>query len=127
MKNTLYSIFAILFCLLAGKATYYFLGGLPASLYGMLYFALLLNANVFKSDKIRPTITRIIQNMGVCFVPAGVAAIDHLDMIKEQGLIIVTMILITTMLVIASVGLIAQSKLTIQKDAGKSVNEDNLS
>jgi holin-like protein len=43
--------------------------------------------------------------MGVCFVPAGVGIINHLDLIKQHGLAIVAITFSTTFILLTVVGL----------------------
>jgi holin-like protein len=109
--NFIYSCFAISLSLGLGYALNYLLAGLPPSLYGMIIFALLLHFNLVNSDKIKDSIKLIISNMGICFVPAGVGAMNHLPLLKAQGLEIFLMILVTTMLLMAVVGHLAQALL----------------
>lgn len=104
LKNTAYSIFAILACLMLGKLITYLLGGLPASLYGMIIFSLSLHFKLFDASKIAPTIAWIISNMGVCFVPAGVGIINHFELIEKHGLTIVFIIFTSTFLLLTTVG-----------------------
>ena len=101
----LYSIFAIGISLAIGKVLAATLGGLPASLHGMMIFTLLLHFQVFDANKIKPAIIWIIQHMGVCFVPAGVGIINHFELIKQHGLALVAIIFITSFLLLTFVGL----------------------
>ena len=43
--------------------------------------------------------------MGVCFVPAGVGIINHLDLIKQHGIAIVAITFVTTFVLLTVVGL----------------------
>ena len=63
MWNILYSILAILSCLLLGYGVYYLIGGIPASLYGMLILTIFLSFNIIKAERINETIQWIISNM----------------------------------------------------------------
>jgi len=105
MKNMLYSIAALALCLVLGKLIAAYFGGLPASLYGMIIFTLLLHFQILNASKIKKCIEWGLQNMGVCFVPAGVGIIDHFELIKSYGLSIVFIIFITTFILMTLVGL----------------------
>ncbi len=105
MKNVLYSIIAVALCLLIGKITTALIGGLPASLYGMIIFTLLLHFQFLNASRIKKSIEWALQNMSVCFVPAGVGIINHYELIKTHGLTIVFIIFITTFLLMTLVGL----------------------
>lgn len=112
IKNIGYSILAVGFCLIIGKVIFGYIGGLPASLYGMVTFTLLLHLRVFDANKIKASIEWAIQNMGVCFVPAGVGIINHFELIKQHGLSIVIIIFLTTFLLLTLVGLWYERVLT---------------
>jgi len=105
VKNVLYSALTITICLVLGKLIAATIGGLPASLYGMLIFTCALHFQLANADKISSTITWIIQNMGVCFVPAGVGIINHFQLIKSHGLALVAIIFISTFILLTFVGL----------------------
>ena len=88
-----------------GKLIAAYIGGLPASLYGMVTFTLLLHYQCLNDSKIKKSIAWGLQNMVVCFVPAGVGIINHFELIKSHGLTIVFIIFITTFLLMTLVGL----------------------
>ncbi len=108
MLNTLYSLAFISLSLLIGHLIFNIIGGLPASLYGMVIFTLLLHYRVCQAEKVKASITWGIRNMGVCFVPAGVGIINQYQLIKTHGLALVAIIFITTFLVLTLVGMIFQ-------------------
>jgi len=105
LKNTVYSAFAIGICLAIGKFIAAEFHGLPGSLYGLILFTMSLHFSVFSAAKVQQSISWIISNMGVCFVPSGVGIINHFELIKQHGLTIVTIIFITTFLLLTLVGL----------------------
>jgi len=105
MKNVIYSVIAVGLCLLLGKLSTALFGGLPASLYGMIIFTILLHFQLLKSNRIQKSIEWVLQNMGVCFVPAGVGIINHFELIKNHGLVIVFIIFMTTFSLMTLVGL----------------------
>lgn len=110
--NVLYSIFAIFSCLVLGKLSAYFVPILPGSLYGLMIFSLSLHFRVFDGEKIKSTVVWCLKHMGVCFVPAGVGIINHLDLIKQFGLAIVFITFATTLILLTLVGLHYQRYLT---------------
>jgi holin-like protein len=105
MKDVIYSVFSVVLCLYMGKLITAFVGGLPASLYGVIIFTFLLHFQLLNANKIKKSIEWALQNMGVCFVPAGVGIINHFELIKAHGLAIVFIIFITTFLLMTLVGL----------------------
>jgi len=108
VKNAFYSTCVIAGCLGIGKFLAAYLGGLPASLYGMLIFTSVLHFQLVNSSKIATTVSWIIQHMGVCFVPAGVGIINHYQLIKDHGFALVTIIFISTFLLLSFVGITYQ-------------------
>ncbi len=108
MKNILYTVLAICFCLGLGKLVNFYFAGLPASLYGMILYCLLLQLGWLKPEKISQTNHWIIKHMGVCFVPAAVGVINHFDLIKYHGFTIVVSIFFTTFILLTFVGLVAE-------------------
>ena len=46
--------------------------------------------------------------MAVCFVPAGVGIVNHLDLVRQFGLAIVSITFVTTFILLTLVGLIYQ-------------------
>lgn len=105
IKNIAYSSFFIALCLMLGKLLNTFIGGLPASLYGMLFINVMLYFKLINAERIKQTIAWAIENMGVCFVPAGVGIIDHFDLLASYGLEIVGIIFFTTFILITFIGL----------------------
>ena len=108
MKNIFYTIIAISICLTAGKILNSTIGGLPASLYGMIIYCLLLQLGWLVPNKVHQANQWGIKHMGVCFIPAAVGVINHFELIKNYGYAIVAIILFTTFLLITFIGLLAQ-------------------
>ena len=104
MKNILYSIVSISLCVLLGKLIAYFIGTLPSSLYGLICFTCLLHYKVLCADKMKKSIEWAIRNMSVCFIPAGVGIINHVELIKHHGLSIVLIIVLSTFILLTFVG-----------------------
>jgi holin-like protein len=106
--NIIYAIICLIACLLVGYGVAYSLGGLPASLYGMIVFTLALHFKLLKAEKIEQTIAWCLKHMGVCFVPAGVGIIEHYQLVKNHGIAIVAITFATTFLVLTFVGIYYQ-------------------
>jgi holin-like protein len=115
--NALYSIFALISCVVVGRLLAYFIPMLPGSLYGLILFTLTLHFQIFDADKIKNTVIWSIKHMGVCFVPAGVGIINHLDLIKQHGIAIVAITFATTFILLTVVGLLYQRYETTKKSA----------
>jgi len=112
--HIIYSILSVSFCLLIGKSIEFFLPILPASLYGMAIFTLLLHYRLLNAQRIKPSIEWALANMAVCFVPAGVGIINHFELIKQHGIALITIIFFTTFLLLTLVGLGYQRRLNQQ-------------
>ncbi len=106
--NALYSALALLICVLLGRATAYLLPLLPSSLYGLIIFTLALHFRVFNAERIKSSVVWSIKHMGVCFVPAGVGIINHLDLVKQHGIAIILITFSTTFLLLSAVGFLYQ-------------------
>jgi len=108
MKNVLYTLFAISICLLLGKLANYLLAGLPASLYGMVIYAVFLQFNWFSPQKVTLANQWLIKHMGVCLVPAGMGIIDHFQLIQEHGIALVFIICSTTLILLTIIGYLSE-------------------
>ncbi|WP_448213417.1 CidA/LrgA family protein [Colwellia sp. MEBiC06753] len=113
----IYSVFVIFLCLALGYITQHIVPIIPASLYGMFYFAIGLNTEVFKADQIKQTIEWIIKYTGVCFVPAGVGIMNYFDLLKANGLGLLLFTIVTTILLMVLVGKAYQFSLAKQEKA----------
>ncbi|MBA6364694.1 CidA/LrgA family protein [Colwellia sp. BRX8-4] len=114
-SHIIYSIFSVGICLLAGKVIETFLPILPASLYGMMIFTMLLHFKILNAKRIQPCIEWALANMAVCFVPAGVGIINHFELIKAHGFTLIAIIFFTTFLLLTFVGLVYQRQLNRQQ------------
>jgi len=101
--NTLYSVTSISLCLVLGHFISGYLGGLPRSLYGLIFFTLLLHWRWVDANRVKASIAWGLRNMGVCFVPAGVGIIEQFELIKQHGLAIVGITFITSLLLLTFV------------------------
>jgi holin-like protein len=108
MQNVLYTIFAISMSLLLGKLANYLLSGLPASLYGMVIYAVFLQLNWFDAKKVSITNQWLVKHMGVCFVPAGVGIINHFELIQQHGVALIFIIFITTFTLLTVIGYLSE-------------------
>lgn len=108
MKNVLYTIFSISICLLLGKLANYLLAALPASLYGMIIYAIFLQLNWFSAEKVIKTNQWFIKHMGVCLVPAGMGIINHFQLIQQHGLALVIIIFSSTFILLTVIGYLSE-------------------
>lgn len=111
MKNALYTVVIIALCLGLGKLINHYVTLLPASLYGMLVYCLLLQSRLVNYDKVTTANLWFIKHIGVCFVPAGVGIINHLELIQRHGFAIIAIIFISTFVLLTLVGVFAEKLL----------------
>lgn len=79
------AVATILVCLMAGKVLHFFIGGLPASLYGLMFFSTLLASGLVNASAIGPVISRIIYYMPVVFLPVCVGVMQYESLIIDVG------------------------------------------
>ena len=103
LKHFIYSLSWILICLLLGKLFAHYVDILPASLYGMVFFAFALHFKLARANHIKDSIQWIVKNMSVCFVPAGVGLMSHVGLLKSHGLVMLLILLGTTIVLITLV------------------------
>lgn len=112
MTNIIYSIGAISICLALGYCLCFFIGGIPASLYGMLLLTLGLSTRIINPDRLEKTIKWAIKNIGICFVPAAVGIVEYIYLLKIYGLSITLIVVLTTVLLLTTVGYYYQRSLS---------------
>ena len=122
MKNVLYTIFAISICLLIGKLANYLFAALPASLYGMIIYAIFLQLNWFCAAKVIKTNQWFIKHMGVCLVPAGMGIINHFELIQQHGLALVIIIFSSTFILLTVIGYLSE-RFLITPSAHQAITE----
>lgn len=83
---------------------HFFVVLIPPSLYGMLILAAGLHFNIFNPEKMEASITWVIRNMGVCFVPAGVGIMNYFDLIQASGVQVLAFTIVTTIVLMILVG-----------------------
>ncbi len=80
----------------------------PAPLIGMLLLTVLLKVKVVKLEWVKGFADFLIANMGLFFVPPGVALMLYLDIIEAQLLPIVVATVVSTLFVLVSTGWVYQ-------------------
>ena len=108
MKNLVYTLFAITLSLVLGKVVNAWLAILPASLYGMIFYCLLLQLGLINAQRVTKTNLWLVKNMGVCFVPAGMGIINHFELIKNHGIALISIIFISSFILLTLVGWLSE-------------------
>jgi len=108
MRNVFYTLFAISLSLLLGKLANTLLSGLPASLYGMIIYAVLLQLNWVSVDRVCLTNQWLIRHMGVCFVPSAIGIINHFELIQQHGVALIGIIFSSTFILLTVIGYLSE-------------------
>jgi len=117
MRNIIYTILVISLCLLLGKLINFVVDGLPASLYGMIIYCILLQLGLVIPSRVHQTTLWAIKHMGVCFIPAAVGVINHFELIQNHGFAIIGIIFVSTFLLLSFVGVLAEKYLKNQSES----------
>lgn len=101
---------AILFgCLALGELVVYLTQiPLPSSIIGMLILTLLLKLGWIKLEWIKGLSDFLVANIGLFFVPPGVALMLYFDLIKEELFPIVGATVLSTLIVLVVTGWVHQ-------------------
>lgn len=108
MKNVLYTLFSISVSLLLGKLANTLFSGLPASLYGMVFYAIFLQLNLLSAERVSATNQWFIRHMGVCFVPAAIGIINHFDLMRQHGIAVMGIIFSSTFILLTVIGYLSE-------------------
>ncbi len=122
MKDIIYTVLTITLCLVLGKLINFSVSGLPASLYGMIIYCLLLQLGLVKPIKVHKTNQWAIKHMGVCFIPAAVGVINHFELIQNHGLTIIGIIFFTTFALLTFVAVLAEKYLANKSESSPSTS-----
>lgn len=100
------SLGLLLACQLIGEVTARSIGlCIPGPVIGLALLIAILRLRPTMAEKLRPTITVILANLSLLFVPAGVGVIGNLDVLSEDWFaLLVVLVLSTTLAMLASVG-----------------------
>ncbi len=75
---------------------------IPANLTGMLFLLLLVFCKVVNVDWFRRGASWLLAEMLLFFVPAVVAVVNYQELLEQQGLKIMTVLVVSTILVITT-------------------------
>lgn len=97
--------FVIFGCLAVGEIVVRLTGiAIPSSIIGMLLLTALLQVRAVKLEWVKGISDFLIKNLGLFFVPPGVAVMLYFDVIKAEWLPIVVATVLSTVLVIVATG-----------------------
>ncbi|MDE6370483.1 MAG: CidA/LrgA family protein [Duncaniella sp.] len=101
--------FIIFGCLAVGEFLVWLTGiSVPGSILGMLLLTLLLDRHIIKVNDVAPMCHFLISNMGLFFVPPGVALMLYFDVIADSWPAITVATVVSTVLVLLVTGRVHQ-------------------
>ena len=102
----LVSLSFLLGCQLVGEVVTRSVGvPIPGPVAGLALFLLVLSAYPNLIPHVRPTVSVILANLSLLFVPAGVGVIGNLDVISQDGLVLLFVLVSSTILtMLATIG-----------------------
>lgn len=81
---------------------------IPGNILGMIILLFLLCTKIIKLEQIETIANFLLDHLAFFFIPAGVALMTSVDIIKDSWLKLIVVCIATTIIVIASTGLIVQ-------------------
>ncbi len=81
---------------------------IPASIIGMLILTLLLRLQIIKLEWVKDLSDFLIKNIGLFFVPPGVALMLHFELIEREITPIIIATFLSTIIVLAITGWVHQ-------------------
>lgn len=101
--------FIIFGCLGVGEFLTWLTGiSVPGSIIGMLLLTFMLDRHVIRVDDVAPMCRFLISNMGLFFVPPGVALMLYFDVIASSWAAITVATVVSTALVLLVTGKVHQ-------------------
>jgi putative effector of murein hydrolase LrgA (UPF0299 family) len=96
----------LLACQLIGEVTVRGTGlSIPGPVLGLALLIVILRLRPALAGELRPTISVILANLSLLFVPAGVGVIGNLDVLSEDWFALLVVLVLSTLLaMLASVG-----------------------
>jgi putative effector of murein hydrolase LrgA (UPF0299 family) len=96
----------LLACQLIGEVTVRGIGlSIPGPVLGLALLIVILRLMPALAGDLRPTISVILANLSLLFVPAGVGVIGNLDVLSEDWFALLVVLVLSTLLaMLASVG-----------------------
>jgi len=96
----------LLVCQLVGEVIVRGIGlSIPGPVIGLALLILTLRLRPALAEQLRPTITVILANLSLLFVPAGVGVIGNLEVLTEDWFALLVVLVLSTLLaMLAAVG-----------------------
>lgn len=86
---------------------------MPSSVIGLVLLFIALCTNIIRLEQIETVGNALVDNIGLFFVPAGISAINSLDLLKGHFLLTIALIFFSTLFLLVGTGWMAQLLLSI--------------
>lgn len=98
--------------------------GFPGAIIGLILLFILLLVKVIKEDDVNLTASFFIDNMGIFFVPATIAILNHLQIISENWWRFIVIILVAFIVSFTATYYAAKLTLYLQDKYGRRKHKD---
>jgi len=98
--------------------------GFPGAIIGLILLFILLLVKVIKEDDVNLTASFFIDNMGIFFVPATIAILNHLQIISENWWRFIVIILVAFIVSFTATYYAAKLTLYLQDKYGRRKQKD---
>ena len=99
----------------------------PAPLMGMIILYILLVTHIVKLPMVEKAGDAMLSILPFLFIPSGIQLIDHMDIIKKEGIKVFIIAIVSTIIILASIAYVGALVMNIHKKIrGKSENEKEV-
>ena len=96
----------------------------PAPLMGMIILYILLVTHIVKLPMVENAGDGMLSILPFLFIPSGIQLIDHMDIIKKEGIKVFIIAIVSTIIILASIAYVGALVMNIHKKIrGKAENE----
>ena len=96
----------------------------PAPLMGMIILYILLVTHIVKLPMVEKAGDAMLSILPFLFIPSGIQLIDHMDIIKKEGIKVFIIAIVSTIIILASIAYVGALVMNIHKKIrGKAKNE----
>ncbi|WP_026894916.1 CidA/LrgA family protein [Clostridiisalibacter paucivorans] len=89
---------------------------IPGTVLGMIILFILLNTKIIKIEDLKISSDFLLNNLAFFFIPAGVALIGSIGVLKDAWLSLLIITLLTTFIVMGITGLIVENMIKWRKN-----------
>lgn len=88
---------------------------IPGSVLAMLGLILVLSIGLVREEQVAGLCDFFKENMAFLFIPAGIGAIENLDVLKESGLVLILVCVVGTFLTFAATAFTVRGVLALNQ------------